>query len=270
MRSLKTFAFMAAATALVVVGQARAADMPMLAPPPLPDYGGWYLRGDIGMSNQKTKGLESAQFGPVQWLDKGGFDSAPIFGIGLGYRHNNWFRWDITGEYRGASTFHALDRFSVGAGAFETNDYRAKKSEWLFLWNAYLDLGTWHGITPFIGAGVGTSRNTISQFRDINIYTPIGGYAHEASTWEFAWALHAGIAYDVTPNFTIELAYRYVDLGDATTGRFPDDQGACPCSPVKFKDITSHDLRFGVRWALADMGVSHWSPKAPPPIVGKY
>ena len=27
------------------------------------DFGGWYLRGDIGMTNQKTKGLENPLFG---------------------------------------------------------------------------------------------------------------------------------------------------------------------------------------------------------------
>ena len=29
---------------------------------------------------------------------------------------------------------------------------------------------------------------------------------------------HAGLAYKVTPNFTVELAYRYLDMGDGLTG----------------------------------------------------
>ena len=41
--------------------------------------------------------------------------------------------------------------------------YNGSKSEWTFLLNGYVDLGTWSHITPFIGAGVGTSRNTISN-----------------------------------------------------------------------------------------------------------
>ena len=40
------------------------------------------------------------------------------------------------------------------------------KTEWLFLTNAYIDLGTWWCVTPFIGAGIGASRNTISNFMD--------------------------------------------------------------------------------------------------------
>jgi hypothetical protein len=68
----------------------------------------------------------------------------------------------------------------------------------------------------------------------------------------------------VTPNFVIELAYR----GDGKTGDFRNtDPGqgcnvAPPCFPVVFKGLTSHDVKFGVRWMLADMGVSHWRPSS--------
>jgi opacity protein-like surface antigen len=278
MRSFKIFALAAAASAVLATGHARAADMPpLLAPPPMiEEYGGWYLRGDIGMSNQRIKGIHHPSFDAApgfEFLDKGGFDSAPIFGVGFGYRHNSWFRWDVTGEYRGGASFHALDRYVDVVGPpieYATNDYRGKKSEWLLMWNAYLDLGTWKGITPFLGAGVGTSRNTISNFTDINVATSGGGYAASASKWQFAWALHAGLAYDVTPNFTVELAYRYLDLGDARTGTLLNmGTGSCvTCAPMEFRSITSHDIKLGVRWALADMGVSHWQP--PQPIYSKY
>jgi hypothetical protein len=35
------------------------------------------------------------------------------------------------------------------------------------------------------------------------------------------------------------------------------------------RDLTSHDLKIGIRMALADMGVSHWAPPLPP-LVSKY
>jgi hypothetical protein len=38
-----------------------------------------------------------------------GFDSAGIFGLGVGYQVNNWFRADVTGQYRGNANFHGLD-----------------------------------------------------------------------------------------------------------------------------------------------------------------
>jgi opacity protein-like surface antigen len=272
MRSLKSLATLLTAMAVLAPQATRAADLPPLPPPPIQEFGGWYLRGDIGMTHQQFKGLEYPGFATATdfiWLDRGSFDASPFFGLGLGYRHNSWFRWDATVEYRGKAAFHALDRFDNG-GTLNTNEYTASKSEWLLMWNAYLDLGTWRSITPFVGAGIGASHNTISHFRDTNVIAGGGGYAGTASKWNFAWALHAGLSYDVTPNFTVELAYRYVDLGDAHTDILYNLTGTCVlCSRVIFKDLTSHDLKLGVRWMLADMGVSHWAPP-PPPLVRKY
>lgn len=277
MRSPRIFALVLAAAAAFSTSDARAADMPLLPPPPIVEYGGWYLRGDIGMTNQLVRSLDNALFPGTADLvihDKN-FEAGMLFGLGIGYRHNNWFRWDVTGEYRGETGFHGFDTWTDGAGDPRFNDYTAKKSEWLLMWNAYIDLGTWKGITPFVGAGIGMSRIGIHSFRDRGIDSVLNGsnptlaYANSAYKWNFAWALHAGLAYNVTPDFTIELAYRYIDLGDGKSGDIIAYDGTNTINnPMHFKNITSHDIKLGVRWALADLGVSHWTP--PPPIVSKY
>ena len=75
--------------------------------------------------------------------------------------------------------------------------------------------------------------------------------ATTSSKWNFAWALHAGVAYKVTPNFTVELAYRYLDMGDGLTGDLRTFDGVNNVNnPMTFKSITSHDLKLGVRWDL--------------------
>ncbi len=170
----------------------------------------------------------------------------------------------MTGEYRGKTQFHALDRYSGDAipdfddeEEWGVNDYRAKKSEWLFLANAYLDLGEWHRITPYVGAGIGASYNTISNFRDSGTnydfgdVTPTGGYVGDGNNWDLAWALHAGMAFKATKNLTIDVGYSFLNLGDGKTGAFTANDGTCsvdPCSDVTFKDIISHDIKVGFRW----------------------
>ena len=62
MRSVKSFIAAGAATLLSQV--AFAADM-AIAPPPyaspvVEDFGGWYLRGDIGFNNQRVDRLNNA------------------------------------------------------------------------------------------------------------------------------------------------------------------------------------------------------------------
>jgi opacity protein-like surface antigen len=191
------------------------------------------------------------------------FASAGLFGLGVGYNVNNWLRFDVTGEYRGKAAFFGLDITPRGGGAF-TDEYRAKKSEWLFLANAYLDLGTWWCVTPFVGAGVGFSRISIEGFTDID--TPDAGvaFAPTASKWNFAWALHAGLAYQVSNNLALEFSYRYAHLGDGITGDVVTFNGTNDfVNPVTFKNINSHDLRFGVRWICCD------APAPPPPVITK-
>ena len=131
-----------------------------------------------------------------------GFDTAGIFGIGVGYQFNNWLRVDVTGQYRGKSNFHGSDVFvfsNAGVPTPGVDTYHASKSEWLALANGYVDLGTWWCMTPYIGAGVGFSRNTMSNFVDTNTPTLGVALAPAGSKWNFAWALHTGLAYKVNP-----------------------------------------------------------------------
>src|SRR6516164_9177168 len=63
MRSVKSL--LAAGAATLISSMAFAADMPIAAPPPMyapappADFGGWYLRGDIGFSNQRVDRLNN-------------------------------------------------------------------------------------------------------------------------------------------------------------------------------------------------------------------
>ena len=288
MRSVKCL--VAAGAASLLSSMAFAADMAiapppaMYAPPPA-DFGGWYLRGDIGFSNQSVNNIRKSDptaYSQISSLtETTAFDTGGIFDVGAGYRFNNWFRADVTAQYRGKANFKGTDVFNASAFGLAYNgqdNYSASKSELLFLANAYIDLGTWWCITPFIGAGVGTSRVSISGFTDTGVNNlqltnppfvggpPVVSYATatNGSKWNFAWAAHAGLAYQVSPNLTLELAYSYVDLGSGTTGAITTFDGFTRGNVFKFNDITSHDLKLGVRWNLDNPPVYE-----PPPLVRK-
>ena len=268
-----------AALASLGLTAAQAADYPQPLPQPIiieqpaPEFAsGWYLRGDIGFSNQEVRSLYNdnyALYSQVINTDKG-FDSAPFFGLGIGYNFNSWLRFDVTGEYRGKANFHGYDRAQDSSGVWYDDNYSGSKSEWTFLANAYVDLGTWYCLTPFVGAGIGMSRNTISSFRDIGVRATSDVYGDTASKWSFAWALYAGVGYQVTKNVTIELAYRYINLGDAVTGDLHGYDGSPDISytPYTFNHLTSHDIKLGLRFNL-DSGYEQPTPVryyAPPPV----
>jgi opacity protein-like surface antigen len=281
----KSFA-LAGLLAATVSTAAFAAD---LAPPPPPMEplrpsiidvgGGWYLRGDVGASL-----YDGAKFSQPAVSAAGGrflnedFGGGSFVGAGIGYQYNNWLRVDLTGEYRFGSNVGAVDdyRFVNGAGnpADGRNYYRGNYSAFVGLLNGYVDLGTWNGLTPYVGAGVGFAHNSLSGFTDQGFITDrvtgvssvSGGYISDGTKTGLAWALHAGLGYDVSPNLKLEVGYRYLSLGDAQTGRIN-----CFCgtnaAPLKVKDLASHDFKVGMRWML---GGPVAPMPAPEPIVSKF
>ncbi len=119
-------------------------------------------------------------------------------------------------------------------------------------------------MTPFVGGGIGASLNTIKGFTDVN--TPTGGVAYGAdhSQWNFAWQLTAGLAYQATPNLTVEAAYRYIDLGAASSGDLVTYQGANGTfNPMEFRHLTSQDFKVGLRYSFD-------TPRSYGPAVVKY
>jgi len=277
MRSVKCL--VAAGAASLLSSMAFAADMPIAQPPMyapvVEDFGGWYLRGDIGFSNQSISKRDYYSYPNLLSLQQqNSFDTAGIFGVGVGYQVNNWFRADVTAQYRGKANFHGLDLTSytdTGTVQRGSDAYTASKSELVFLANVYADLGTWWCVTPYIGAGIGTSRNTISNFTDIGVngtflFGTVPGLASAASAskWDFAWALHTGLAYRVSPNVTLELGYSYLNLGDGVTGALVTKDGVTANQAMTFRNITSHDLTFGVRWNLDNP-----QPAYVPPLITK-
>jgi opacity protein-like surface antigen len=104
-----------------------------------------------------------------------------LFGVGFGYDTGHYFRFDITGEYRGNALFFANAKYAGSDGSFShltgaaTDEYTADIESWVGLANMYIDLGTWHCVTPYIGGGVGLASIDVIGLKDVNV--PNGGVA---------------------------------------------------------------------------------------------
>ena len=283
MGSLKTLA-LAGGLALGVSAAAQAADLAYAPPPPPPEplglkgtlSSGIYLRGDIGVGIQSV-----GKYHQEQVVQLGGTfsgkkaDNAFFGGVGIGYRFNKWFRLDGTFEYRGAGTIQVTDTvFNAGINGYQNNTYKGDLTSMVALFNGYIDLGTWNCLTPYLGAGIGYASNRITGFTDEGIVGPSStlGIASTSTKSGVAWALMAGIGYEVNKNLTIEAGYRYLNLGDAQSGRISNTAISQTYSPLKAKDIDSHDFRIGMRWNFGDPDCcGKPEPVAyAPPVVRKY
>jgi opacity protein-like surface antigen len=261
-----------AGAAVLVSSAAYAADLSI---PPAPAYqppavvaeqSGWYLRGDVGVGVQtfSTFDLQPASTLPSTWaVDQTDIQDTTILGFGLGYYVNSWLRFDVTGEYRTAAAFKALGSYTPGtlcggpAGGTCFDDYEGNFSAAVFMANAYLDLGTWWCLTPYIGGGVGGAYDRISGVQDVG-YLPVGspgfGYTYsDESKWNLAWNVQAGLTYNVSDNLKIDFSYRYLSMGTPESANiFCQNTGTTgACNYFNLKDMTSQDFRIGVRWLLS-------------------
>lgn len=264
----KMLAFAGAATALITTTAAIAADFPVAPQPQMRapvESSGWYLRGDVGIGNQSFKSFDFTQTAGGPWpetwrIDQKDLKDTFFFAAGIGYAWNNWLRFDITGEYRADVKWKAVGSYFNGTDrAFDV--YDGDHAAAVFLFNAYVDLGTWWCLTPYIGAGVGTAYHMVSAVSDTGINTDgLGssafGYADkDYSKWSLAWAVHAGVAYTVTPGFKVDLGYRYLNMGSAQTAEVLCGASGCgtgggPRAYYHLKTMDSHDFKLGVRWML--------------------
>jgi opacity protein-like surface antigen len=287
MRSLKVTLIAGAALAAAFTS-AQAADLgPIMQPRPIAPVeeftGGWYLRGDIGVSMQQFNNFDHHQTNnafvwPASWrIDQKDFGDAGFMGVGIGYQWNSWLRFDATAEYRMKSKFKVIGSFTEfcpgGVRCFDV--YEGQHSAAVLMANAYIDLGTWFCLTPFVGAGAGFARHSITGLSDvgmINNSPPGFGFAQNDSTeWKFAWAAHAGVAYNVNSNFKMELAYRYLNFGNVNTGIIDCTFGGCstgagPRAFYTFQNLDSHDFKFGMRWMLTP---EQAPPVYAPPLIRK-
>lgn len=253
-----------AGAALFAPGPARAADLPPPPPPP-PEApveigGGWYLRADFTESyyDRPKDATLIDPAAPVPALTNLRMSHEPGYGGGVGYRFNNWLRIDATIDQRLGSRYGA---YSSSSNFVTGYNVEAGKLDVLTgLVNVYADLGTWWGLTPYIGGGVGfadkgftgayTQTTCIVAGCDGNPTTgPRTAVPRPSrSVASLAWALTGGVSYDFGAGLSLDAGYRYVNLGRAKTGL--DAYGY----DSRLKDITANEVRVGLRYTFAGGG----------------
>ncbi len=281
--------FIPAGAAALISTAACAADLspPPMMYQPLPAVveapeGGWYLRGDVGVGIQSFSqfDLQPASSLPASWaINQQDIQDATILGFGIGYAVNNWLRFDVTGEYRTKAGFDVLGSylpgtcFSGGSGTNTCFDrYSGNFSAAVFMANAYIDLGTWWCLTPYIGGGVGAAYDRITDVDDIGPLPPgtIGfGYTYaDSASWNLAWNLQAGLTYNVSNNFKVDFNWRYLNMGSPQSASiYCQNTSSCTPNTFMLKDMTSQDFRIGVRWMLQPETPAVLMP--PPPVMSR-
>lgn len=242
---------------------------PVMVAPAQVEQTGWYLRGDIGVGALQATGMQylpTPLNNPSNFaIDSFGMGDQIFLNAGVGYAVNNWLRLDVTAEYRTKAPFNAWGHYTWGCTApiawSCTDTYNGFMSSYVFLANAYIDLGTWCGLTPFIGGGIGAADDVVSGFTDVNVPTGGADIAATTNKWNFAWAAEAGLSYSVTPNVSLELAYRFLSLGSAAPAN-GFEYGPEYTYNYAIRNIQSQDVMLGFRWNF-NASPGYASPQIP-------
>ena len=232
--------------ALALTSAAQAADMPSI-PMSAPVgtqvtefFSVWYARIDGGyrannLSNGQALGIP---FATTEYQNSG------TIGGGVGYKWN-WFRGDITFDYGNAPKFVGNTYASPLVNA--PFNVTAKLATYTTLANAYIDMGTWWGFTPYVGGGIGATYLKPTGFALTDTtgttYSTIG----TGAKWTFSWAAMAGVSYAFSPAFLIDASYRYLSLGEArnTVSMVPSALG-----DVTYGNLTAQEFRLGLRYLI--------------------
>ena len=231
-----------------VAGPALAADLaepPPVeeAPPPVVeaqpvDLGGWYIRGDLDYHWSNLDSIDYITYGPPPGTNdfdfgdlKGGFS----LGAGVGYKINDYLRTDLTADYWFKSDFNGQTSDLV-----TTSTEESSMSALLLLANAYVDIGTWNGITPYVGAGIGGAHVKWDTVHDPNTTETNPG----SSNWRFAYALMAGASYCLTDKVILDAGYRFTHIEGGRMFEFDTTSSG----PGFDHGINTHEVRGGLRY----------------------
>jgi opacity protein-like surface antigen len=261
---------------LAFAGMAQAADLYVPPQPQPPEivyrevsYGGWYLRGDLNYHWSKLRDTEYITYGccaPDPGTDD--FDTTDLkgafsLGAGIGYKVNSYFRTDLTADYWFDADFTGTSSGTCGGVPCTSTD-TTSYSALLLLANAYVDLGTYQGITPYLGAGIGGAYVMWDDL--VNDATPGVSTHSGVSSWRFAWALMAGASYCLTDNLDLDVGYRFTHIDG---GRMFEESGV-GVGPGFDDGIEAHEVRAGLRYTFGGTGGSCGQPQLvayePPPM----
>jgi opacity protein-like surface antigen len=230
--------------------------------PPPPSDRGFYFKGFVGQANPDSGNMWNSGYDTNEFtVHHNDIKSSPLYGIGFGWQARHWLRFDVTGEYRGDTTYFGSDQYPGNGFPAGTNEYTADMKSWLGLVNAYIDMGNWCGFTPYIGAGIGFSNISVEGFKDVNVPNEGVAFGADKNTSNFAYAFYAGASFDVTERVALDLSYRWVNMGNASTGDVTAFDGSSTYGGHHIKDITSNDLLLGVRYKLQREPVSYMPVK---------
>ncbi len=217
------------------------------------DLEGYYITAKGGVSKTRDTGETTfnAQNGALRTLENEDLGTGSAFGFSVGKYLTNSFRLELEAIKRTGYEYDA--RFTT-AGLTTVTEEAKIQTEALFV-NGFYDFQPFSirktAITPYLGGGVGISRNKMGADATYINGLPDGGSASGNTINQFAYKLSAGTLVSLTEQLSLDVNYQYVNLGAFKGGTGVYNDGVFSLNldrGINGGDIKTQELMVGLQY----------------------
>ena len=217
------------------------------------DLDGYYITAKGGVSKTSDTGETTfdTQGGTLRTMQNEDLGTGSAFGFSVGKYLTDSFRLELEAIKR---TGYEYDTPFSTAG-LTNNEFEANiQTEALFV-NGFYDFQPFSmsntAITPYLGGGVGISKNKMGTTDLILNGTPNGQTVDGNTIHQFAYKLSAGTLVSLTEQLSLDVNYQYVNLGSfkGGTNQFDDGVlGTVLARPINGGEIKTQELMVGLQY----------------------
>ena len=216
------------------------------------DLDGYYITPKVGISESTDTGKMDYTNGGITYsVEDDDLGTATAFGLSAGKYLTDNFRLELELIKRNNYEYNARD--------LADSDYNYKNSvdaTALFI-NGFYDFQSFAmgstSITPYLGVGVGISRNKTDDEKEYYQGSPDGIVTKGKTISEFAYKFSAGTLFSVSKNLSVDLNYQYVNLGEFETSKTVYRNGVYNNTldeGTNGGEIKSHELMVGLQYTF--------------------
>ena len=202
------------------------------------DDGTYYFKGEIGYGFPNDPGQVT---GAGTILENESNDDIMKYGIGFGINPEGPVRVDFSFSY-------SPNMESTSDGPNNTT-VENNVDNYLYMINAYYDFDEMgQGFVPYISGGIGFSRMVLEDIRVKNASGTINVREGGKTKNNRGWALGLGTAVQMEGDVSLDIGYRYVEMGKTKgDGKFSGSPAVATNSGTNFDNLFAHELYLGLR-----------------------
>ncbi len=235
---------------------------------------GWYIRGDIG------GGLSSVEVTTNFTNENADLGTPVSVSVAAGYDGGNGFRYEaalnqFTNLDFGSRTsypdcgeedhdgLNSTAPLAVSGECYRTNTANITASS--IMANAYVQMNSYGGFTPYLGVGVGVAYVSWNEFEWHDICTgtqdtdcgsaggvgvnerAMGEY-EEAQGFSLSGNLMVGASYALTQNTLLDFGYRFTYIGETFAAKLSDNE--FNENDLEVGSTNLHEFRVGLRYMI--------------------